>query len=133
MQIQCSLSAVSFLAWYLPEYYIQQLANFNGTIYTEEDYGKGTSALLTGWRKNGLSTSYYLSPPSRGITFLVWSHIDSMLFFKETLRRNLIACQSPSCLPSWTGFSIFNVEKMEDGFRELNVRAHWTYSGRYFA
>ncbi|KAH2023468.1 hypothetical protein KXV65_000697, partial [Aspergillus fumigatus] len=29
-----------------PEYYIQQLANFDTTIYTEEDYGKGTTALL---------------------------------------------------------------------------------------
>jgi hypothetical protein len=29
-----------------PEYYIQQLANFDETIYTEEDYGKGTTALL---------------------------------------------------------------------------------------
>jgi hypothetical protein len=29
-----------------PEYYIQQLANFDATIYTQEDYGKGTTALL---------------------------------------------------------------------------------------
>jgi hypothetical protein len=29
-----------------PEYYIQQLANFNTTIYTQEDYSKGTTALL---------------------------------------------------------------------------------------
>ncbi|KAH2496255.1 hypothetical protein KXV76_005809 [Aspergillus fumigatus] len=29
-----------------PEYYIQQLANFDETDYTKEDYGKGTTALL---------------------------------------------------------------------------------------
>ncbi|KAL6228990.1 hypothetical protein BDW75DRAFT_235532 [Aspergillus navahoensis] len=29
-----------------PEYYIQQLENFDKTIYTQEDYGKGTTALL---------------------------------------------------------------------------------------
>jgi hypothetical protein len=29
-----------------PEYYIQQLVNFDATIYTQEDYGKGTTALL---------------------------------------------------------------------------------------
>lgn len=29
-----------------PEYYIKQLQNFDDTIYTEEDYGKGTTALL---------------------------------------------------------------------------------------
>jgi hypothetical protein len=29
-----------------PEYYIQQLENFDETIYTQEDYGKGTTALL---------------------------------------------------------------------------------------
>jgi hypothetical protein len=29
-----------------PEYYIQQLANFDATIYTQEDYSKGTTALL---------------------------------------------------------------------------------------
>jgi hypothetical protein len=29
-----------------PEYYIQQLTNFNETDYTKEDYGKGTTALL---------------------------------------------------------------------------------------
>jgi hypothetical protein len=28
------------------EYYIQRLANFNEMIYTKEDYGKGTTALL---------------------------------------------------------------------------------------
>ncbi|KAI9035454.1 C2H2 finger domain protein [Aspergillus affinis] len=31
---------------HLPEYYVQQLANFDETIYTVEDYGKGTTALL---------------------------------------------------------------------------------------
>ncbi|KAJ6112296.1 hypothetical protein N7523_002118 [Penicillium sp. IBT 18751x] len=29
-----------------PEYYIQQLRNFDETVYTQEDYGKGTTALL---------------------------------------------------------------------------------------
>ncbi|KAL4861776.1 hypothetical protein BDV12DRAFT_203682 [Aspergillus spectabilis] len=29
-----------------PEYYIQQLENFDEMIYTQEDYGKGTTALL---------------------------------------------------------------------------------------
>lgn len=29
-----------------PEYYIQQLQNFDETIYTQEDYGKGTTDLL---------------------------------------------------------------------------------------
>ncbi|KAJ5086714.1 hypothetical protein NUU61_008021 [Penicillium alfredii] len=29
-----------------PEYYIQQLRNFDETVYTQEDYGKGTKALL---------------------------------------------------------------------------------------
>lgn len=29
-----------------PEYYIQQLANFDETIYTQEDYAKGTTNLL---------------------------------------------------------------------------------------
>ncbi|KAJ0418433.1 hypothetical protein BJY00DRAFT_302823 [Aspergillus carlsbadensis] len=29
-----------------PEYYIKQLENFDETIYTQEDYGKGTTALL---------------------------------------------------------------------------------------
>lgn len=28
------------------EYYIQQLENFDDTVYTQEDYGKGTTALL---------------------------------------------------------------------------------------
>lgn len=31
---------------YPPEYYIQQLGNFDETVYTQEDYGKGTTALL---------------------------------------------------------------------------------------
>lgn len=29
-----------------PEYYIQQLQTFDETVYTQEDYGKGTTALL---------------------------------------------------------------------------------------
>lgn len=29
-----------------PEYYMQQLKNFDETEYTKEDYGKGTTALL---------------------------------------------------------------------------------------
>lgn len=29
-----------------PDYYIQQLRNFDETVYTREDYGKGTTALL---------------------------------------------------------------------------------------
>lgn len=29
-----------------PGYYIQQLQNFDETVYTQEDYGKGTTALL---------------------------------------------------------------------------------------
>jgi hypothetical protein len=29
-----------------PEYYIQQLGNFDETVCTQEDYGKGTTALL---------------------------------------------------------------------------------------
>lgn len=28
------------------EHYIQQLQNFDETVYTQEDYGKGTTALL---------------------------------------------------------------------------------------
>lgn len=31
---------------YTPEYYIQQLQNFDETVYTQEDYAKGTTALL---------------------------------------------------------------------------------------
>ncbi|KAJ6144084.1 hypothetical protein N7471_003537 [Penicillium samsonianum] len=31
---------------YTAEYYIQQLQNFDETVYTQEDYGKGTTALL---------------------------------------------------------------------------------------
>lgn len=44
-----------------PEYYIQQLKNFDETEYTKEDYGKGTTALLNRvaekWSQYSLSSN----------------------------------------------------------------------------
>ena len=44
-----------------PEYYIQQLKNFDETEYKKEDYGKGTTALLNRveekWSQYGSSSN----------------------------------------------------------------------------
>jgi hypothetical protein len=43
-----------------PEYYIQQLKNFDETEYTKDDYGKGTTALLKveeKWSQYGSSSN----------------------------------------------------------------------------
>jgi hypothetical protein len=81
-----------------PEYYIQQLANFDETDYTKEDYGKGTTTLLNRveekWSQYGLSFQLLMH------VCLTLTTIGSAPFFEKTPERNSHACRFRSCIPS---------------------------------
>lgn len=114
-----------------PEYYIQQLANFDETDYAKEDYGRGTTALLN--RVEEKWSQYGISFPSLIHVFLTLAAADSAPFFEKTPERNSHACPFRSCISSWIGSSIFGVEKMEGVSQVQSVRVHLTLSGRCFA
>ncbi|CAG8076758.1 unnamed protein product [Penicillium salamii] len=51
---------------YTPEYYIQQLQNFDETVYTQEDYAKGTTALLDRIEEKWSQFCYFIRKDPNG-------------------------------------------------------------------
>lgn len=120
---------------YTPEYYIQQLQNFDETVYTQEDYAKGTTALLDRieekWSQLVLLSILPLPSYWRLLVSLMY-HQDSAISFGKIPTRSIIAYRSRFYTTFLNGLSIYDAVKMGEDFQGSSAKAPWTLSGKYF-
>ncbi|KAJ5384231.1 hypothetical protein N7517_002142 [Penicillium concentricum] len=120
---------------YTAEYYIQQLQNFDETVYTQEDYGKGTTALLNRieekWSQLVLLSILPLPFYWRLLISLMY-HQGSAVSFGKIPTRNTTAYRSRFYTTFLNGLSIYDVVKMGEGFQESSAKAPWIRFGKYF-